>query len=158
MYRSFKPTEWGVQRENLIKEFHRGMGQPMSVVMTDLNLFELRWNLIKEEMQELNEEFASATVDIMRGRPPENMEDIFKELADLQYVISGFAVTYGIDLESVVREVHTSNMSKLEDGKPVYRDDGKVLKGKNYKPPQLTELVHKMWDLVNNYSRTGGEQ
>jgi predicted HAD superfamily Cof-like phosphohydrolase len=149
--------EWSVHRENLIKEFHRAMDQPISVVMNDLKLFEMRWNLIKEEFQELDSEFASSWVDIIRGRSPENMKEIFKELADLQYVISGFAITYGIDLDGLVKEIHTSNMSKLEDGKPVKREDGKVLKGKNYKPPQLDTFVHRMWDKVNSNIRTGGE-
>ncbi len=153
----YKLNEWSVHRENLVKQFHRGMGQPISVVMTDLPLFELRWNLIKEEMQELNEELASGAVDIMRGKPPENMLEIFKELADLQYVISGFAVTYGIDLDGLIKDIHQSNMSKLEDGKPVKREDGKVLKGKNYKPPQLDRFIHRMWDKVNSSIERGGE-
>tara|TARA_B100000686_G_C16036104_1_gene593011 strand:- start:45 stop:443 length:399 start_codon:yes stop_codon:yes gene_type:complete len=129
----------------------------MSVPMTDLKLFEMRWNLIKEEFGELDSEFSSSWVDIMRGRPPENMKDIFKELADLQYVISGFAITYGIDLDGLVKEIHNSNMSKLENGKAVKREDGKVLKGKNYKPPQLIPFLHRMWDRVNLNMRTGGE-
>ena len=136
-------------REELVEEFHGGMGQPISSSMTDSKLFELRWKLIREEMKELEDEFSAATVDIKRGRIPENMEQIFKELADLQYVISGFAVTYAINLDEVVRQVHTSNMSKLENGKPVFRDDVKVLKGKIYKPPKLSELVNEMWETIN---------
>jgi predicted HAD superfamily Cof-like phosphohydrolase len=49
----------------------------------------------------------------------------------------------GLDLEAAFQRVHTSNMSKLgEDGKPIYRDDGKILKGPNYKPPFLDDLIY----------------
>ena len=135
-------------REEIVKQFHEGMGQPVSSAMTDSKLFELRWNLIREEMKELEDEFCAASVDIKRGKIPENMEALLKELADLQYVVSGFAVTYGINLDDLLKEVHHSNMSKLENGKPVYRDDGKVLKGKNYKPPYLSDLVDEMWETI----------
>jgi len=65
-----------------------------------------------------------------------------KELADLVYVCFQFAASQEWDLEEAMRRVHRSNMSKLgEDGKPIYREDGKVLKGPNYQPPNLTDLV-----------------
>jgi predicted HAD superfamily Cof-like phosphohydrolase len=61
-----------------------------------------------------------------------------KELADLLYIVYGTAVTFGLPLEEVFTEVHRSNMSKLgADGKPLYRADGKVLKGPNYQEPDL---------------------
>lgn len=61
-----------------------------------------------------------------------------KELADLLYVTYDTAIYLGIDIDRVFDEVHKSNMSKLgKDGKPVYREDGKVLKGPNYTPPNL---------------------
>ena len=65
-----------------------------------------------------------------------------KELADLVYVCYQMAASQEWDLDEAMRRVHKSNMSKLgEDGKPIYRADGKVLKGPNYKPPQLSDLV-----------------
>ena len=65
-----------------------------------------------------------------------------KELADLVYVCFQFAASQEWDLEEAMHRVHQSNMSKLgEDGKPIYREDGKVLKGPNYKPPTLDDLV-----------------
>lgn len=65
-----------------------------------------------------------------------------KELADLVYVAYQMAASQDWDLDEAMRRVHESNMSKLgEDGKPIYRADGKVLKGPNYKPPTLTDLV-----------------
>ena len=65
-----------------------------------------------------------------------------KELADLVYVCYQFAANQDWDLDEAFKRVHESNMSKLgEDGKPIYRADGKVLKGPNYQPPDLSDLV-----------------
>ena len=69
--------------------------------------------------------------------------ECLKELADLVYVCYQYAMNMGWDLDEALHRVHESNMSKLdEDGKPIYREkDGKVLKGPNYKPPTLEDLV-----------------
>ena len=73
---------------------------------------------------------------------PEHQEHALKELADLVYVCYQYAVNMGWDLDEALHRVHESNMSKLdENGKPIYRDDGKVLKGPNYAPPNLDDLV-----------------
>ena len=68
--------------------------------------------------------------------------DQLKELADLVYVCYQFAASQEWDLDEAMRRVHESNMSKLDDnGKPIYRPDGKVLKGPNYKEPYLLDLI-----------------
>jgi len=68
--------------------------------------------------------------------------DALKELSDLVYVCYQYAANMKWDLDEALHRVHISNMSKLdEDGKPTYREDGKVLKSKNYQPPTLTDLV-----------------
>ena len=68
--------------------------------------------------------------------------EALKELADLVYVCYQYADNMNWFLDEALDIVHKSNMSKLdEDGHPIYRDDGKVLKGPNYKPPNLTDLV-----------------
>ena len=68
--------------------------------------------------------------------------DCLKELADLVYVCYQYAENMDWDLNEALHRVHKSNMSKLgEDGKPIRRDDGKVLKGPNYKPPFLDDLT-----------------
>ena len=72
----------------------------------------------------------------------EHKENCLKELADLVYVCYQYAANMGWDLDEAMFRVHQSNMSKLdEEGKPIYREDGKVLKGPNYKPPNLEDLV-----------------
>ena len=69
-------------------------------------------------------------------------QECLKELADLVYVCYQYAENMGWFLDEALDRVHKSNMSKLgEDGKPIYREDGKVLKGPNYKPPELSDLV-----------------
>ena len=70
-----------------------------------------------------------------------HQENALKELADLVYVCYQYAENMGWFLDEALNRVHESNMSKLgEDDKPIYRDDGKVLKGPNYKPPDLSDL------------------
>ena len=88
-------------------------------------------NLIAEEYLEFRQALAKETDAA-----------ILKELADLVYVCFQFAENVEWDLEEALRRVHKSNMSKLGlDGKPIRRSDGKVLKGPNYKPPHLDDLV-----------------
>ena len=68
--------------------------------------------------------------------------DQLKELADLVYVCYQYAANEEWDLDEAMRRVHRSNMSKLDEyGKPIYREDGKVMKGPNYAPPNLEDLV-----------------
>ena len=94
-------------------------------------------NLITEEFKEFLE--ADAMFYLSN---PQNKANILKELADLVYVCYQYAANLGWDLDEAMHRVHESNMSKLdESGKPIYRDDGKVLKGPNYAPPNLEDLV-----------------
>ena len=94
-------------------------------------------SLIVEEFKE----FLEAEGMLFRNNP-EFPAEALKELADLIYVCYQYAENMGWDLDEALHRVHLSNMSKLDDeGKPIYRDDGKVLKGPNYKPPTLTDLI-----------------
>ena len=71
-----------------------------------------------------------------------NSCDTLKELADLVYVCYQYAENLGWDLDEALLRVHQSNMTKLDDeGQPIFREDGKVLKSSNYTPPTLTDLV-----------------
>ena len=93
-------------------------------------------DLIVEECKEFLE---AEGMLFMHGR--NHQEHALKELADLVYVCYQYAENMGWFLDEALDRVHKSNMSKLgEDGKPIYREDGKVLKGPNYKPPTLEDL------------------
>ena len=93
--------------------------------------------LIVEEFKEF---LQAEGMLFMHGR--NHQEHALKELADLVYVCYQYAQNMGWLLDEALNRVHESNMSKLdEDGKPIYREDGKVLKGPNYKPPDLSDLV-----------------
>jgi len=68
--------------------------------------------------------------------------EVADALTDLLYVIYGMGHSFGLDLQKCFDEVHRSNMSKLdEDGKPIYREDGKILKGPSYTPPNLKDII-----------------
>ena len=93
--------------------------------------------LIVEEFKE----FLEAEQQLLYGFT-RNAEDCLKELADLVYVCYQYAANLDWDLDEAMYRVHKSNMSKLdENGHPIYREDGKVLKGPDYQPPTLTDLV-----------------
>jgi predicted HAD superfamily Cof-like phosphohydrolase len=93
--------------------------------------------LIVEEFKE----FLDAENQLIMGLRV-NAAECLKELADLVYVSYQYAENLGWDLDEALNRVHQSNMSKLgEDGQPIYREDGKVLKGPNYQPPTLTDIV-----------------
>ena len=71
-----------------------------------------------------------------------NAAECLKELADLVYVCYQYAENLGWDLDEALNRVHQSNLSKLDDnGEPIFREDGKVLKSSNYQPPNLSDLV-----------------
>lgn len=92
----------------------------------------MQLSLIAEEFAELKQAFSN-----------EPYENELKELADLVYVCFQYAENMEWDLDQALDRVHKSNMSKLGlDGKPIRRADGKVLKGPNYKPPILNDLVN----------------
>jgi len=97
----------------------------------------MKFDLIEEEFHEASEAF-------LHEDPLDSTsaEALLKELVDLLYVVYGYANYRGWDIDTAFNRVHSSNMSKLgEDGKPIYREDGKVLKGPNYRKPNLMDLV-----------------
>lgn len=100
----------------------------------------MQMRLIHEEYLEFIEAEA-----ILNGEPTATLydhENALKELADLVYVCFQYAENREWDLLTALNRVHQSNMSKLDENKrPIRRDDGKILKGPNYKPPYLTDLV-----------------
>lgn len=137
-----------------VREFHEKFSAAVDSEITE-NLVELRMKLIYEEVNETDVEFDKG---IIKGEtdPSGAFSEYFwmpslidrkkltKELADILYVVYGTAVTFGLPLQEVFEAVHESNMSKLgEDGKPIYREDGKVLKGPNYKEPDLEKYFNE---------------
>ena len=98
----------------------------------------LQTRLIAEETEELMEatRLMAFNMDEAKVRA-----DCLKELADVGYVCYQLAAAFGWDLDEALDRVHVSNMSKLENGKPVKDEDGKILKSKNYQPPSLVDLV-----------------
>jgi predicted HAD superfamily Cof-like phosphohydrolase len=125
-----------------VRYFHEAFGLPIKDTPTipDLARVELRRRLIEEEFREVIEEFERISTRLRSGRYIDartvylDIGRLAKELSDLRYVVEGCALEFGIPLDDVYAEVHRSNMSKLgEDGKPVRRHDGKVLKGPNYR-------------------------
>jgi len=116
-----------------VAEFHRGSNHYVGDgSMDDKELVALRLRLLEEELGELKEAVLSED---------RNDAHVLKELADVQYVLSGFAVVFGLPLPEAFERVHQSNLTKFTDGVLLKRNDGKLLKGPNYKPPNLDDLV-----------------
>ena len=116
-----------------VGDFMEAFGQEVLYIptMPDFNLAALRLDLIEEEVQELRD-----------GLGKKSMLEIADALTDILYVVYGAGHSFGIDLDDCFHEVHRSNMTKLgEDGRPMYRDDGKVMKGPNYEEPDLTQYI-----------------
>lgn len=118
-----------------VREFHETFGcdiaPPGYLGFGSDKLRQLRLDLLIEEVYEYED--ASEVEDIV---------EVADALADMVYIIYGTALSYGIDLDAVLDEVHASNMSKLgDDAKPIYRPDGKILKGPNYFRPNIAKVL-----------------
>lgn len=102
-------------------------------------LFSMQAGLIEEEVLE----FEKACQDLQHNAHNlDYQKEVLKELSDVVFVCYQFAAAFGLDLDTAMQRVFDSNMSKLgEDGKPIYREDGKVLKGPKYKKPLLDDLL-----------------
>ena len=123
----------------LVTEFHATYKMPIrETPVMDIPARKMRLELIMEEAEEYRE--AEANDDFI---------EMADALADLVYVAYGAALEHGIDLDEVLQEVQRSNLSKLhhETGLPIYREDGKVLKGENFTPPDIETVLKKQgWD------------
>ena len=116
-----------------VKVFMETFGQMVRTKpqFPDEKTMKLRYDLIKEELNEL--EYAMKT---------KNLKEIADALPDILYVTYGAGFAYGIDLDKCFKEVQRANMSKLgEDGKPIFNEKGKVMKGPNYREPNLKQFV-----------------
>jgi len=119
-----------------VHKFHTAFGlgmnnSPIADIGEDRNL--LRFNLMKEE----NEEYLEAANN-------GDLTEVADALGDMLYILAGTIIEHGMQhkIAEVFDEIQRSNMSKLgEDGKPIYREDGKVLKGPNYFKPNIDEVL-----------------
>jgi predicted HAD superfamily Cof-like phosphohydrolase len=116
-------------QQTMVEEFHRAFDilVQLSPTVVDERTRELRLKLIQEEFEELREALTQG-----------DLESISKEIADLLYVVYGTAVSYGIDMDPVFREVHRSNMSKVGGYK---REDGKWVKPATYSPACIEPIL-----------------
>ena len=121
-----------------VTEFHNAFSlsvehKPKSDISSEIT--ELRYNLMKEE----NEEYLQAVKS-------NDLIEIGDALGDMLYILCGTIISHGFQdkIEAIFDEIQRSNMSKLgADGKPIYREDGKVLKGPNYFKPDIEKILKK---------------
>ncbi len=132
-----------IEQQSMVEEFHRKfeivVGETPAAADEATRI--LREKLIQEEFDELKEAMAK-----------KEMVGIAKELADLLYVVYGTAVSYGLDMDPVFREVHRSNLSKVGGYK---RADGKWVKPATYSPAQLEPILEQQRAEAESGSREG---
>ena len=140
--------------DTVVVEFHEAFGHPVAWKPTvpDLDIRKLRIKLILEELLEYatasgltlcvnGQDIMFQSLSLIESGTP-SIPDAADGLGDLRYVIDGANLVWGIPGEKVLREVHFSNMSKLgPDGKPLVREDGKILKGPHFNPPRIAEIL-----------------
>lgn len=116
-------------------EFHETYDCARSKVpgFPDKEIMDLRDRLLDEERDELR-----------KAQEERDLVEVADAIGDMIYILIGTAVAYGIPIDEVFNEIHASNMSKLgSDGKPIYREDGKVLKGENYFKPDIAGILER---------------
>ena len=120
-----------------VKIFHEAFGVKISNKPTlelSKDILKLRHSLMQEE----NNEYLKAVEE-------KNLIEVADALGDMLYILCGTILTHGFQnlIEDIFNEIQSSNMSKLgDDGKPIYRNDGKVLKGPNYKKPNIKKILN----------------
>ncbi|MBP8792848.1 MAG: nucleoside triphosphate pyrophosphohydrolase family protein [Lutibacter sp.] len=123
---------------NAVQAFHEAFGlgiEHTPIAKLDPDKIKLRFNLMAEE----NEEYLEAAEN-------NDIVEVADALGDMLYILCGTILEHGMQhkIEDVFNEIQRSNMSKLgEDGNPIYREDGKVLKGPNYFKPNIAEIMLK---------------
>ena len=116
-----------------VKKFMQTFGQEVKIKAEFPNekIIQLRYELIKEELEELNQAIKD-----------KDIKEVADALTDILYVTYGAGHAFGVDLDKCFDEVQQSNMSKLgSDGKPIYNESGKVMKGPNYFKPNLNKFL-----------------
>ena len=136
-----------ITREQKVQEFMDAMDQQVNAEPTK-ELISLRTRLIMEEAVEVSQSLGHIyqKIDFGQDVTTEDWAHVLKECTDLQYVLSGLLVAlaplYNVDFDVAYNRTHKSNLSKLDDdGNPVKNEHGKVIKGDNYLPPHLEDLI-----------------
>lgn len=120
----------------MVREFHQHYSMPIGTVPTFI-LDDTREALRNHLEVEEQEEWKDAIYN-------DDIVEVADAIGDYIYVLLGRTVEMGLPMDEIFAEIHRSNMSKLgEDGKPIYREDGKVLKGPNYTPPDIESILIK---------------
>jgi predicted HAD superfamily Cof-like phosphohydrolase len=127
-----------------VKQFHEVYGQKYykSPMVQSDEICDLRYRLGLEELNEYKE-----------ANQNDDPVGIADALTDQLYILLGTILQHGMGdiIEDVFDEVHSSNMSKLdENGNPIYREDGKILKGPNYRKPDIGKIVYRFWEAKNS--------
>lgn len=119
----------------MVKNFQQTFGANVSEipVLPSASERELRKSLLTEEFNEY-----------LEGEHNNDIVEISDALGDIMYILYGTAISYGIPIDEIFTEIHASNMSKLdENGKPIYREDGKVLKSSMYFKPDIKKIIER---------------
>ena len=126
---------------NSVVEFQKAFGQLVSdkPEFPDSKTRILRMRLLSEEFVEYN-----------TAEHDNNFIEVADALADLIYIACGTAASYGIPLNTIFEEVHRSNMAKLVDGKPLKREDGKIIKPEGWKPPDIEKIIKETKNEKDN--------
>jgi predicted HAD superfamily Cof-like phosphohydrolase len=120
---------------DMVMEFHQVYNTYISEKpeLRDKKIAKLRIGLFDEELNEFKEAVYT-----------DNLVEIADAIGDIIYIAIGAAISYGIPIDEVFTEIHRSNMSKLDaHGHPIHREDGKVVKGPNYVPPDIAPILRK---------------
>ena len=135
-----------MQTLHLARQFRDAVDQPCNLKLKDcLPQAELQISLIEEEFKELMEALGMA---MLHPDDEQLQADVLKELCDCKVVIDQFCALVGYDIETAFLRVHRSNMSKFgRDGKAIKNEAGKVIKGPDYQPPVLTDLISQQGRL-----------
>jgi predicted HAD superfamily Cof-like phosphohydrolase len=132
-----KLTNLDMKELKNVNEFHQAFGVNVleNPQIPQKERCELRQNILQEEVDELKKAWEEG-----------NIVEVADALADIHYVLMGTVLEFGLQdkYEEIFREVHRSNMSKLDmNGKPVYREDGKVIKSELYTKPEIADILEK---------------
>lgn len=132
-----KLTNLDMKELKNVNEFHQAFGVNVleNPEIPEKERCELRQNILQEEVDELKKAWEEG-----------NIVEVADALADIHYVLMGTVLEFGLQdkYEEIFKEVHRSNMSKLDiNGKPIYREDGKVIKSELYTRPEIADILEK---------------